>query len=195
MKTKFKSKLFGVLLVLVMVLALVPFASLTAFAEVEKKFTLMPTGGTVNAGESLNVAWQTSFIPTSTEIQYWDGEAWDQWDIQYPQNALDDYDFESHEAASYRFRIVTYIGNDAVATSNEFVVIWEEAKIELGDITGDGTINMEDAAALQRHVLKIEIIEDADVLAVADVNGDAIVNMEDAANIMRYALKIIDSFE
>ena len=90
-------------------------------------FTTQPSGGTVNAGESLNVAWQTSFIPTSTEIQYWDGEAWDQWDIQYPQNALDDYDFESHEAASYRFRIVTYIGNDAVATSNEFVIVWEES--------------------------------------------------------------------
>ena len=87
-------------------------------------FTTQPSGGTVNAGESLNVAWQTSFIPTSTEIQYWDGAAWDQWDIQYPQNALDDYDFESHEAASYRFRIVTYIGNDAVATSNEFVINW-----------------------------------------------------------------------
>jgi len=32
MKTKYKSKLLGILLVLVMVLALVPFASLTAFA-------------------------------------------------------------------------------------------------------------------------------------------------------------------
>ena len=89
-------------------------------------FTTQPSGGTVNAGESLNVAWQTSFIPTSTEIQYWDGEAWDQWDIQYPQNALDDYDFESHEAASYRFRIVAYIGSDAVVTSNEFAIVWEE---------------------------------------------------------------------
>ena len=90
-------------------------------------FITQPSGGTVNAGESLNVAWQTSFIPTSTEIQYWDGEAWDQWDIQYPQNALDDYDFESHEAASYRFRIVAYIGSDVVATSNEFAIAWEEA--------------------------------------------------------------------
>ena len=92
-------------------------------------FITQPSGGTVNAGESLNVAWQTSFIPTSTEIQYWDGEAWDQWDIQSPQNALDDYDFESHEAASYRFRIVTYIGNDAVATSNEFVIVWEDNEV------------------------------------------------------------------
>ena len=89
-------------------------------------FITQPSGGTVNAGESLNVAWQTSFIPTSTEIQYRDGETWDQWDIQYPQNALDDYDFESHEAVSYRFRIVTYIGNDAVATSNEFVINWAD---------------------------------------------------------------------
>ena len=89
-------------------------------------FLTQPQGGTVMVGEALNTPWETSFIPTRNEIQYWDGKAWDQWDVQYPQNALDDYDFESDDAGSYRFRIAAYVGNQVVATSNEFVITWEE---------------------------------------------------------------------
>ncbi len=90
-------------------------------------FTTQPTGGTVSVGETLTAYWQTSFIPTDTEIRYWDGEAWDQWDIQQALGAQDSYDFVNAEAASYRFRIVAYIGGDVVATSNEFVITWEDA--------------------------------------------------------------------
>ncbi len=93
-------------------------------------FLTQPQGGTVMVGEALNTPWETSFIPTRNEIQYWDGEDWDQWDVQYPQNALDDYDFESVDAAIYRFRIVAYIGSDAVATSNEFAIAWKESAHE-----------------------------------------------------------------
>ena len=89
-------------------------------------FTTQPTGGTVSVGETLTAYWQTAFIPTDTEIQYWDGEAWDQWDIQQAQAATDSYDFVSVDAGVYRFRIVAYIGSDVVATSNEFAIAWEE---------------------------------------------------------------------
>ena len=89
-------------------------------------FTTQPKGGTVSVGETLTAYWQTTFIPTSTEIQYWDGEAWDQWDVQYPENAEDDYDFEFIEAGSCRFRIVAFVGNEPRATSNEFTVTWKE---------------------------------------------------------------------
>ena len=88
-------------------------------------FTTQPVGGTVNAGQTLTTYWQTTFIPTDTEIQYWDGKAWDQWDIQQAQSADDSYDFVNADPASYRFRIVTYIGSDVVATSDEFTVTWK----------------------------------------------------------------------
>jgi len=87
-------------------------------------FTTQPVGGEVMAGEAHNTAWETNFLPTSNEIQYWDGEAWDQWDVQTPQNALDDYDFESVDHATHRFRIAAYVGDEIVATSNEFVITW-----------------------------------------------------------------------
>ena len=88
-------------------------------------FTTQPTGGTVSVGETLTAYWQTTFIPTDTEIQYWDGEAWDQWNIQQAQSAVDSYDFVNADPASYRFRIATYIGSVVVATSDEFTITWE----------------------------------------------------------------------
>ncbi len=75
MKTKFKSKLLSILLVLVMVLALVPFASLTAFAEDEENvlasaIVTIPipedgetaTGGKIFDSEKYNVSigWSTT---------------------------------------------------------------------------------------------------------------------------------------
>ncbi|MBR1975294.1 MAG: hypothetical protein IKA20_05545, partial [Clostridia bacterium] len=75
MKRRFKSKLLGVLLVLVMVLALVPFASLTAFAEdgenvLASAIVTIPipedgetaTGGKIFDSEKYNVSigWSTT---------------------------------------------------------------------------------------------------------------------------------------
>lgn len=89
-------------------------------------FSDLPTGGEVFVGEALNVSWSTTWIPTKTEIQYWDGQMWDQWYVQYPANELDDYDFEWHDAESYTFRLVAYVGNDPRAISGEFTVTWKE---------------------------------------------------------------------
>jgi len=95
--------------------------------EIEYYFFLdQPSGGEVFAGEALNVSWSTTWIPTKTEIQYWDGQAWDQWDVQYPENKQDDYDFENVDAGSVQFRIVAYVGNEPRATSNEFIVTWKD---------------------------------------------------------------------
>ena len=89
-------------------------------------FITQPKGGTVTVDEWHNAAWETTFIPTMTEIQIWDGAAWDQFDMQYPETAEDDYDFGGLDAGSYRFRIVAYVGGDAMAISNEFTITWEE---------------------------------------------------------------------
>lgn len=72
------------------------------------------------------------------------------------------------------------------ATANFF-------KIEMGDITGSGTINVNDVNLVARHALGISTLTGAQ-LEKADVNGDGVVNVLDVALIMRHALGLIDSF-
>lgn len=87
-------------------------------------FKDMPEGGEVVVGETLTVSWSTTWTPTKTEIQYWDGEMWDQWDVQYPQGGEDSYDFHSVDAKTVLFRLVAYVGDDPRAISNEFTITW-----------------------------------------------------------------------
>jgi hypothetical protein len=71
-----------------------------------------------------------------------------------------------------------------------------DAKIYLkGDVNLDGVVDMKDAAALQRHVLKIDIITDERSLAVAELTADGIVDMKDAAKLTRFVIKVIDSLD
>ena len=88
-------------------------------------FLTQPAGGEVFVGEALNIGWKTTFVPTETEIQYWDGEDWDQWDMQYPESQQDDYDFENVEAETLRFRVAARVDAETVILSNEFSVTWK----------------------------------------------------------------------
>lgn len=67
--------------------------------------------------------------------------------------------------------------------------------LQMGDLNGDDTVDMKDAALLQRHVLKIDILDDKSVLAAADVTGDGIVDMKDSAKLTRFVIKVIDSLD
>lgn len=80
-------------------------------------------------------------------------------------------------------------------TEGTVTVADEEANTLKGDVNSDGVVDMKDAAALQRHVLKIDIITDEKILAVAEVTGDDIVDMKDAAKLTRYVIKVIDSLD
>jgi hypothetical protein len=63
----------------------------------------------------------------------------------------------------------------------------------LGDVNGDGLIDVEDAMlVLQLDALLIEE-SDLDVVA-ADVNGDGVVDVEDAMLILQYDAMLIDKF-
>jgi len=95
--------------------------------ENPKYFVTQPQGTILTVGETQNIAWETNFLPTATEIQYWDTETqdWDQWDVLSPENPLDSYDFILNEEGSYVFRIAAFIDGDLKAVSHEFVVSWE----------------------------------------------------------------------
>ncbi|MBQ7874102.1 MAG: InlB B-repeat-containing protein [Oscillospiraceae bacterium] len=81
---------------------------------------------------------------------------------------------------------------------NENIVlyaVWEEKKEEilLGDVDGNGKINVLDANLVRRYAAKF-IDFDEKQLSAADVDGNGSVNVLDANLIRRYAAKIIEAF-
>lgn len=92
--------------------------------------------------------------------------------------------------------IMDYDGN-VLTTVPVTITVGEPAASTVlkGDVNLDGVVDMKDAAALQRHVLKIEELTDADALAVAELTGDSVVDMKDAAKLTQYALKMIDTLD
>ena len=72
--------------------------------------------------------------------------------------------------------------------------ITQDAQICLiGDVNLDGEVTAEDAAAIMKHLARMNIIEDQNALQNAEVTGDNEVTAEDAAKIMKYLARMIDS--
>ncbi|MGN1129826.1 MAG: carbohydrate-binding domain-containing protein [Ruminococcus sp.] len=55
----------------------------------------------------------------------------------------------------------------------------------LGDVSGDGTVNIRDATLIQKHLVELENISDERITA-ADVNGDNRITIVDATLIQKY---------
>lgn len=111
-----------------------------------------------------------------------DAKAGDQANISfsYEEDDIFDGDYQN---------IVANITNGTVTVKGE------EVSVLKGDVNGDGIVDMKDAAMLQRHVLKIDIISDENALAAAELTGDGVVDMKDAAKLTRYVIKVIDSLD
>ncbi len=63
----------------------------------------------------------------------------------------------------------------------------------LGDLTGDGRINIEDVILAQQHVLQLRLLSES-LLITADVNRDGLIDVRDVSLLMRHALGLISSF-
>ena len=156
------------------------FRNAASAPEIESyQFTISPSGATLKAGQTINGFWQTNFLPDMTEIQYWDGESWDQWDVQYSENTLDSYDFVSVDAGTYEFRITAYMGSEIVATSEAFTITW----IAAGDADSDGAITANDAGLILQSIAGWEVAVDT---SAADVDGDGVITANDAGLILQY---------
>lgn len=57
--------------------------------------------------------------------------------------------------------------------------------VPVGDVTGDGQVNINDVTAIQRHLAGLELIPEAR-LAFADTNGDGHININDATVLQEY---------
>ena len=70
------------------------------------------------------------------------------------------------------------------ANDNGFTFI-EYVDAAIGDMTGDGKVNVRDVTAMQRHLAGLEGLTD-DRLALADVNTDGKVTIDDVTLLQRY---------
>ncbi len=66
-------------------------------------------------------------------------------------------------------------------------------KYNLGDVNGDGIINVSDATIIQKYSAKIITLTDVQ-LAAADTDSDGNVNVNDATVIQKYAASLITTF-
>ena len=68
--------------------------------------------------------------------------------------------------------------------------VTQDVKIHLvGDVTGDGKVNVGDTARVYSHVRKTAVITDEYLLKVADVSGDGKINVGDTAKIYSHVRK------
>ncbi len=63
----------------------------------------------------------------------------------------------------------------------------------LGDVNGDGKVNLDDVVALLRHVSKAVVITDPKSLAAAEIVEDGILNIDDVVRLLRYVSKAVPS--
>ncbi len=68
-----------------------------------------------------------------------------------------------------------------------------EDKGILGDVNGDGKVNIKDATQIQKFAAKLAELTEAESLR-ADVNGDSKVNVKDATVIQKYVAKLETGF-
>ena len=96
------------------------------------------------------------------------------------------------------FTIYGVKGSEAERYANDNGFIFKEIGSEIskktGDVNGDNTVDVLDAAAIQKHASGISELN-SEQLAAADVNGDGNVDVLDAADIQKFAAGIISEFK
>lgn len=82
--------------------------------------------------------------------------------------------------------ILTKLGLDNITPA--------KPQVTLGDVDGNGEINMDDAALLIRYCNNLTTLTD-EQKAAAELNGNGEINMDDAALLIRYCNNLLASFQ
>ncbi len=84
---------------------------------------------------------------------------------------------------------VRYLG---ASTKIPVIITGGEAEtLEIGDINGDGGININDATMIQKYLAELETLT-PEQLKAADTDGDGNININDATNIQKFIAELID---
>jgi hypothetical protein len=77
-----------------------------------------------------------------------------------------------------------------------FLLLFSQAAsaARMGDVNGDGRIDVRDVVLVNKHVLEIPPLLTTDQQRLADVNGDGRIDVRDINLIMQYSLGIISEF-
>ena len=80
---------------------------------------------------------------------------------------------------------LVFTASDGTLTSEPYTLTLTvtELAVQIGDIDGNGTINLKDATRLLRYLAGWDVEVH---IAAADTNGDGKVNMKDATHLMKY---------
>ncbi len=104
-----------------------------------------------------------------------------------PSTPATDDEFKPSEPATYDEPTTSTDPSEGTTTTNP-----SEPAVDkgiLGDVDGNGKVNIKDATMIQKAVAKIISLTDAEQIR-ADVNADAKVNIKDATAIQKYVAKI-----
>lgn len=118
------------------------------------------------------------------KVTYVEGEEFDSTGLEVvaayengTKKAVEDYQLTGFESVKGEQTVTVTFG--------EFSETFTVHVYELGDANLDGSINVRDVTAMQRHIADLEKIDD-EQLAVADANGDGVVTIDDATLLQMY---------
>ena len=105
------------------------------------------------------------------------------------------YAFENLEPGTYTLRL----SKDNHATLERTIILenrdvtWNDELKPVGDVSGDGVVNIKDFQRLLRHVNRTNPLSD-DALLSGDITGDGVVNVKDFARLLRHINKTLPLF-
>ena len=78
------------------------------------------------------------------------------------------------------------------AKENSFIFTDIDSVATVGDVNGDGSVTIDDATELQKHLAQIVVFTTPQEIA-ANTNGDGMITIDDATQIQKYLAKLIEN--
>ena len=126
------------------------------------------------------------------KVTYVEGEEFDSTGLEVvavyengTKKAVEDYQLTGFESVKGEQTVTVTFG--------EYREAFTVHVYELGDANLDGSINVHDVTAIQRHIAELAIIDDK-LLAVADANGDGVVTIDDATFLQTYLAEFATAY-
>ncbi len=102
-----------------------------------------------------------------------------------------EFTFENILSGAYTVRISKY----GHAVREYTIIITDDMEVQqfeiwlLGDVNGDGQINVQDYAKTLKHIKRTDMLSDYAEIC-ADINGNGIINVQDYARILKHVKKV-----